>query len=64
MQGAKVRQFFKKKEKRGTKFHFLKDPMFIPYTDKVLLMYGGGAIGPQSFREDIKEELMKKHPVK
>ena len=43
---------------------YLEDPMFIPYTDKVLFIYGGGAIGPQSFREDIKEEFMKKHPVK
>lgn len=43
---------------------YLEDPMFIPYTDKVLLMYGGGAIGPQSFGEDIKEEFMKKYPVK
>lgn len=46
------------------KKEYLDDPMFIPYTDKVLLMYGGGAIGPQSFGEDIKKEFMKKHPVK
>ena len=46
------------------KKEYLDDPMFIPYTDKVLLMYGGGAIGPQSFGEDIKKDFMKKHPVK
>jgi len=26
--------------------------------------YGGGAVGPQTFGEEIKEEFMKKHPVK
>ena len=41
-----------------------EDPMFIPYTDRVVFEYGGGAAGPQSFGEDIKEEFMKKHPVK
>ena len=46
------------------KKEYFEDPMFIPYTDKVLLMYGGGAIGPQSFGEDIKKDFMKKHPVK
>ena len=46
------------------KKEYFEDPMFIPYTDKVLLMYGGGAIGPQSFGEDIKNDFMKKHPVK
>ena len=38
-----------------------EDPMFIPYTDRVVFEYGGGAAGPQSFGEDIKEEFMKKH---
>lgn len=42
------------------KKEYLEDPMFIPYTDKVLLMYGGGAIGPQSFGKEFKEEFMKK----
>ena len=46
------------------KKEYIEDPMFIPYTDNVLLKYGGGAIGPQSFGEDIKKEFMKKHPVK
>ena len=41
-----------------------EDPMFIPYTDRVVFEYGGGAAGPQSFGEDIKEEFMKKHQVK
>ena len=46
------------------KKEYLEDPMFIPYTDKVLLMYGGGVIGSQSFGEDIKKDFMEKHPVK
>ena len=41
-----------------------EDPMFIPYTDRVVFEYGGGAVGPQTFGEEIKEEFMKKHPVK
>ena len=41
-----------------------EDPMFIPYTDRVVFEYGGGAIGPQSFGEDIKKDFMEKHPVK
>ena len=41
-----------------------EDPMFIPYTDRVVFEYGGGAIGPQSFGEDIKDGFMKKHPLK
>ena len=41
-----------------------EDPMFIPYTDKVVFEYGGGAIGPQTFGEEIKENFMKKHPLK
>ena len=40
-----------------------EDPMFIPYTDRVVFEYGGGAAGPQSFGEDIKEEFMKKHQL-
>jgi hypothetical protein len=39
-------------------------PRFIPYTDRVVFEYGGGAIGPQTFGEEIKEEFMKKHPLK
>ena len=41
-----------------------EDPMFIPYTDRVVFEYGGGAIGPQTFGEEIKEDFMKKHPLK
>ena len=40
------------------------DLMFIPYTDRVIFEYGGGAIGPQVFDEEIKENFMKKHSVK
>lgn len=50
--------------KAEEKKEYIEDPMFIPYTDNVLLMYGGGAIGPQTFGEEIKKEFMKKHPVK
>ena len=46
------------------KKEYLEDPMFIPYTDRVVFEYGGGAIGPQTFGEEIKEEFMKKYPVK
>jgi hypothetical protein len=46
-------------EKKG----YDEDPMFIPYTDRVVFEYGGGAAGPQSFGEDIKEEFMKKHQL-
>lgn len=46
------------------KKEYLEDPMFIPYTDKVLFMYSGGAVGPQSFGGEMKENFMKKHPVK
>ena len=45
------------------KKEYLEDPMFIPYTNSVLFTYSGGAIGPQSFREDIKDEFMKKHQL-
>lgn len=46
------------------KKEYIKDPMFIPYTDNVVFMYGGGVFGPQSFDEEMKEDFMKKHPVK
>ena len=36
-----------------------EDPMFIPYTDRVVFEYGGGAIGPQTFGEEIKENFIK-----
>ena len=40
-----------------------EDPMFIPYTDRVVFEYGGGAVDPQTFGEEIKEEFIKKHPL-
>ena len=41
-----------------------EDPMFIPYTDRVVFEYGGGVFGPQSFDDEIKEDFMKRHPMK
>lgn len=38
----------------------------VDYTNQSLVVfeYGGGAIGPQTFGEEIKENFMKKHSVK
>ena len=41
-----------------------ENPMFIPYTDRIVFEYGGGAIGSQTFGEEIKEDFMKKQSVK
>lgn len=41
---------------------FLADPMYIPYTDRVILQYSGGAIGPQTFPFEEKESFLAKHP--
>ncbi len=35
--------------------------MYIPYNDKVIFEYMGGAIGPQYFPEGEKEEFLLKH---
>ena len=45
------------------KKHYTDDPSFIPYKDNVVFEYGGGAIGPQAFSSDYKEDFMKRHPV-
>lgn len=44
------------------KKEYNENPMFIPYTDKVVFEYGGGAIGPQSFGEE-RDVFMKNHTV-
>lgn len=36
---------------------------FIPYNERVVLMFGGGAVGPQVFPEEVKEAFMKEHNV-
>ena len=40
----------------------LTDSQFIPYNYKVALMFGGGAVGPQAFSQEYKEEFLKKNP--
>ena len=39
----------------------LSDGQFIPYDDTMVLMYGGGAVGPQSFSQQEKLDFLKKH---
>ena len=45
------------------KKRYMDDPMFIPYNDSVVFKYGGGAVGPQAFGSELKEDFMKRHPV-
>jgi hypothetical protein len=37
---------------------FRADPMFIPYTDRVVLQYSGGAIGRQSFTQEERQPFL------
>jgi hypothetical protein len=37
---------------------FRTDPMFIPYTDRVVLQYSGGAIGRQSFTQEERQPFL------
>lgn len=46
------------------KKRYMDDPMFIPYNDSVVFKYGGGAVGPQAFGSELKEDFMRRHPVK
>ena len=41
----------------------LSDLQFIPYNDRVVFMFGGGAAGPQVFPKEVKEAFMQKHNV-
>lgn len=41
---------------------FRTDPMFIPYTDRVVLQYSGGAIGRQSFTQEERQHFLPYHP--
>ena len=40
---------------------FMHDGMFIPYSEKVIFVYGGGVFGPQSFPEEAKRSFLKQH---
>lgn len=39
---------------------FLTDPMYIPYTPRVVFQYAGGAIGPQAFSPRQKEQFLNR----
>jgi hypothetical protein len=41
----------------------LSDLQFIPYNDRVVFMFGGGAAGPQVFPKEVKEAFLQKHNV-
>ena len=43
---------------------YTEDLMFIPYNDHVVFQFGGGVLGIQTFMPDVKEDFMKRHPVK
>lgn len=40
----------------------LSDGHFIPYNETTLLMFGGGAAGPDTFGREIKEDFLRRHP--
>lgn len=40
----------------------LKDGHFIPYNETTLLMFGGGAAGPDTFSHEVKEDFLRRHP--
>lgn len=40
----------------------LSDGHFIPYNETTLLMYGGGAVGPDTFGRETKEDFLRRHP--
>ena len=39
----------------------MEDLMLIPYNDHCTFQYGGGAIGPQTFSQEEKEDFLKRH---
>jgi len=39
----------------------LENPQLIPYNDRVALLYGGGAAGPDCFSKEEKETFLRKH---
>lgn len=40
----------------------LLDGHFIPYNETTLLKYGGGAVGPDTFGRETKEDFLRRHP--
>ncbi len=43
------------------KQYLLDHGEYIPYSDKVTFVYGGGVLGPQRFSKEQKEEFLRKH---
>ena len=43
------------------KEEYMSDDMYIPYNDKVVFMYGGGAFGSQAFPSEEKKAFLKEH---
>lgn len=43
------------------KQYLLDNGEYIPYSDKVTFVYGGGVFGPQSFSKEQKDEFLRKH---
>lgn len=40
----------------------LSDGHFIPYNETTLLMFGGGAAGPDTFGHEVKDDFLRRHP--
>ena len=47
-------------EQKQTAF---SDPHFIPYDDRMSLMFGGGAYGPDVFSWELKDKLQEKYSL-
>ena len=43
------------------KDEFMKSYEYIPYSDRVIFQYGGGAFGKQYFTKEEREEFLSKH---
>ncbi|MBP5535395.1 MAG: hypothetical protein J6X62_01240 [Bacteroidales bacterium] len=39
----------------------MEDMVLLPYNERVAFQYGGGAVGPQTFSREAREEYMEKH---
>ncbi len=44
------------------KSQYMEDYCFIPYNRRVLFEFGGGAVGPQQFGSEYKEQYLKDNP--
>ena len=40
----------------------LLDGHYIPYNETTLLMFGGGAAGPDTFSHKVKDDFLRRHP--